>query len=660
MASKDRSERGRSWGPKAAEAVVSTESKTESSELPTSPSQDVHTLLQTTHNTSQFPNQERRFRSSSGPAVRPAAESSRVRAIQEKLFAQGITTFPTTSSSKPSPITKERKEPWEPKDERIIREVRKPRSMSSMYVTPVWPSPRVESGGAQDFLWDEQSIVMSESATEDAAEYLGVGLGEDAGKDAGEQQSRNSSTSDYTEQPLSAQEQDLKRAQQNNVYKENTPSVSPAEQHQQPSEPCTSPRDQSHQFDHLPPGIYAFEYALAPFFAKYPSYRSQMEPPSPTDCSTPVSFSSPPGSPSSLDSSIASQEFIHSPAEDNLPAIIVKKHTLRTRIKILHILTLLTRCSIIQTLASQLEYSSWKEGSASAYKEYSKMYKAADAALSMAQELRSDGLRARCYFWRGRACGGQQNWNEGVSAFEKAMQFDTATTVGNAGDDRKTGLTAVERAEVKFLKCSVEKRARYDVAERKQRWKRDEERAWKIVAGTDQDFEEVIVWTKSPPWRPDMEGIMRQWMQATGRREQTARLSPVLGSDGEWKSNNVDDAEEEVRWAGRALTPNEINYIENGDKRKEPLLRWHDRAQNLGNRRRQPPLQPIRVGSRKSSELGSAVQVEPAGGDGRCDMLTGTPKTATLFASLASLFDKASPTSGVASPLVGEERESIR
>jgi hypothetical protein len=375
--------------------------------------------------------------------------------------------------------------------------------------------------------------------------------------------SRGRVRNDENANPLAEQEYSKRSSREDSAVEKERNPPSPSE----PRSPDHASPSQGRQ--HMPLNISAFNYALEPFLRANPRYAGQIEPPSPPDSSTSSDSLSPVALHSSDDAVTDAREVRRMPVRAKLPPIVANKNRLDTRIKVLNVKMTLMRCAVIDRAAWELERNAWKKGSTSVYDEYSKMYKLVENAILVAKKLRSDELQARCFYWLGRACGRQRYWDEAEQAFEKAIHFDTEIEENGRGK----GLLPTERADVRFLKRSVQKRAQRAAADRKQRRKRDEEMAWKLAETRNLDFDEVVIWNKSPPWCPDTESAMRQWMQATGRE---IEASPQLDSDGEWQDPVDEDESLELEWVARPFTPEEIYYIEHGDNRQAPLTRQND------------------------------------------------------------------------------------
>src|SRR5205823_559243 len=119
------------------------------------------------------------------------------------------------------------------------------------------------------------------------------------------------------------------------------------------------------------------------------------------------------------------------------------------------------------------------------------------------------------------------------------------------------GLTQMEKADVGYLLQSAKRHCNSDDAERRERWERDEERAWKLSVETGRPFEEVVEWSRSPLWQPDMERIMQQWMDGI----ESDAVSSEAPSEATRKSNT------HHHWVNRPLIQEEIQYITFGNRK---------------------------------------------------------------------------------------------
>ena len=133
-----------------------------------------------------------------------------------------------------------------------------------------------------------------------------------------------------------------------------------------------------------------------------------------------------------------------------------------------------------------------------------------------------------------------------------------------------------------------------------------------IMEKTGKSFEEVIEYTKSPLWRPDLEAIHHQWALTRGREMPSlfgANMSPTSppSSSDRDASENTDGSSSTVRMADstlgygmdapardnveggslslagedfeqhlflKRLTKAEIDYIEHGDSHKKPKSKF--------------------------------------------------------------------------------------
>jgi hypothetical protein len=251
------------------------------------------------------------------------------------------------------------------------------------------------------------------------------------------------------------------------------------------------------------------------------------------------------------------------------------KDILGTRIRITNVKVNLMRCAIIDRAASELEHKTYRKANTPASQEYVKMDNIVKGALLVAQKLRSDGLKARCYYWKGRACGRQRFWNDAKRAFERAEQLDQAAEE----NEHEKGLLPSERADINFLKRSVQKRAERADKERKWREEWNEKIEWKTERAGNVDLK-VVDARKSPMWRPETESAIRQWMERFGR---TLESSPDLGSDG-GSNRSIDrswqDEDETLErdWVKRPLSEAELRYVEHGDGNQAPHTRRREES----------------------------------------------------------------------------------
>ncbi|KAF2240928.1 hypothetical protein BU26DRAFT_184555 [Trematosphaeria pertusa] len=331
---------------------------------------------------------------------------------------------------------------------------------------------------------------------------------------------------------------------------------------------------------HLPAHVSAFEYAMSPFLRAHPRYLACLQPPSPSSESSftfgPASPRRRPPDPDEI--SVNTDELRPStPPADGIPPIVEHKKSLRVRIKVLRIRVALMRCAVLARAAWELEHNPWKSETA-VYREYSKMGKIADGALDLARELKSDGLQARCLYWKGRACGGKRYWDEAVPAFRQAELLDTREDDAGEGE-AQCRLTRTERQDLKFLLESAKARAENEKEERELRYRRDEERAWQRADLLGRGFEEVVQWSRSPPWHPDMERIMQGWMAERGGhgQEEGADVANSGGEDEE-AGGIVWNAEAQEQWVLRPLTREERWYIENGGRISKRMGKRDPRA----------------------------------------------------------------------------------
>jgi hypothetical protein len=243
------------------------------------------------------------------------------------------------------------------------------------------------------------------------------------------------------------------------------------------------------------------------------------------------------------------------------------KKNLGTRIGLLKVKVILMRCAIIDHAASELECNTYGKANTRASQEYVKMHNLAKGALSIAQNLRNEGPKARCYYWMGRAYGRQRLWNDAKRAFERAEELDQVAE----GNERGKGLLRSERTDIKFLERSVQKRAERADKDRKEREKWTAEIEWKTEQAGAKD-EKVVHARKSPMWRPETESAIRQWMD---RFDRTFECSPDLGSDSGSimsvdRSWQEEDETLERDWAKRPLSEAELRYVEHGDGNLAP------------------------------------------------------------------------------------------
>jgi len=496
------------------------------------------------------------------------------------------TNFPTTKRLSPN-----RGEPWSRSDENS--QLRSLESMANR-CRPAHQTPNERSDAVHMQLLHEHA--QSSEATLETTTW-----------EAREEQGRTGPEVKNSTETLMSRDRDAKGSSSDHINTRNTSSQPPSPQ--APRKPWPPERPSSHaspsQRAFLPLNISAFDFALEPFLRSHQYYSTYDNSPSPTDSISTNSPSLTPTSPNDASRTIQAREIQPLPVQNDLPPIIANKDRWNTRISIMGVKVTLMRCAVIDRAAWELERNAWKKNSTLIYKEYSKMSKLVESALLLAKELQSDGLQARCFYWMGRACGRQRYWDEAEQAFEKALQFDAAME----GNGQSKGLLPSERSDIKFLKRSVQKRAQRAGTDREQRWRRDEEMAWRFAEIRNVEFEDIVVWDRSPPWCPDTESAMQQWMQAT---EREIDFSPALGSYGEWKDPQNEDESLELEWVGRPFTPDEMYYIEHGDNRQAPHTRQYGDtrccsypAQLKRNPRDRPP--PIHTMGLRPVGLGIAV-----------------------------------------------------
>ncbi|KAF2690538.1 hypothetical protein K458DRAFT_459728 [Lentithecium fluviatile CBS 122367] len=546
MPNDEQTERGRSPDTKTKTQSNNSQLKAITSDMPTNSSQDVTPTARTAQHAAKTTQGALPSPSPSGLGLCNTTFSY-IQTRIEKLLGQSQSEFPSRFTSVMlDRLLNEQKERWKKgsraSESEAIRAENRSRS-------------RAEGDGAPSILPQDLSAHVADAEMRSSSSESVI------------KPERSSSIGHNDKHPSSAQRDSSESASQGKQRAEAIPDP-PFYEHQPSEQLASQPEDNNP----LSLGVPAFDYAIAPFLEANLSYHSYIEPPSLIESPTSASLSSPLTGPEpdeiSVVTSVEDESF---PVPNSLPPIVQNNSTFKTRLKILDVRTALIRCAVVSRTALELEQLPCKKDKTLASNEYSKVYVIADLALNTARELQSDGLQARCYYWKGRACGGQKCWNDAVHAFEKALQFDTADE--ELEPENRGGLTPIEKADVHFLKRSAERRAIHDEPVRRARMLRDEERAWVIADKNDQEFNAVVKWTRSPGWNPDLEDVMRQWMQRTGRKEKRIELSPVLGSDGKEKIRYSDPDNDEVKWAGRPLTQEEIDYIEHGS-REAPLLRW--------------------------------------------------------------------------------------
>ncbi|KAF1972111.1 hypothetical protein BU23DRAFT_166139 [Bimuria novae-zelandiae CBS 107.79] len=227
----------------------------------------------------------------------------------------------------------------------------------------------------------------------------------------------------------------------------------------------------------LPASISAFEWALEPWLVSHPSYRAALAPTTPWSSSL-SSF------PSEVDSSFDSAE-VSVATDDAFPEIplesmglyVRSRDEVLTRVRMLHVRTLLLRCAVLwrtawalETTPLSLPYSKQygqrapgdrddEEGSGErmashSYKAYSTAGRTAEKAEKMARDLGVDGLQARAWYWRGRADAGRRYWDEAAAAFRRARELDRppqGRDRGGVEEYGRSGLTPWERKDAVWL-----------------------------------------------------------------------------------------------------------------------------------------------------------------------------------------------------------------
>ncbi|KAJ4301774.1 hypothetical protein N0V90_003868 [Kalmusia sp. IMI 367209] len=355
-----------------------------------------------------------------------------------------------------------------------------------------------------------------------------------------------------------------------------------SEDHSRPPE-AQSPHDPL-----LPPSLSAFEWALSPWLKDHPEYELAYSPPASSNLSSPLPLPQTP--PDAGEVSAASDEvFPDIQYETGIAPFVAHKDKVHTRIRVLQVRTALIRCAILSRSARELEHGAEWKGSKPAYKEYSKMNRVVDKAGQMAEELGSHGLQARCWYWKGRACGGQRYWDEAVKAFEKACYLDPLAELnssalhedGESDDERvgagaygRSGLTPLEKSDVRFLLESVKKKDKMEFDKRYKRRMEDRGEMARLVG-----MEEYV----KEPWDPHKERIDADEVDVTN-----------------WEGGNSDDGEETIfdkrredkDGAFRKFTDAEWTYIN-----KEVMLEHeaHDNLQSELRRAEQAPRENNRV-----------------------------------------------------------------
>jgi hypothetical protein len=295
------------------------------------------------------------------------------------------------------------------------------------------------------------------------------------------------------------------------------------------------------------------------------------------------------------------------------------KNSLGTRIRISNVEVNLMRCAIIDGAASELERKTYRRANTPASQEYAKMHNIVQDALRIAQILRSDGLKARCHYWKGRTCGRQRFWLDAKRAFEKAEELDQAAKE----NDHEKGLLPSEKADIKFLKRSVQKRAERADKDRKEREELIARIEWRTEQAGIED-PKVVDAKKSPMWRPETESAIRQWMERFGR---TFESSPDLGSDGASirsidRSSQDEDETLERDWVKRPLSEAELRYVEHGDGNQAT----HTRRRNESPKPSRPSIATQKLRGRPSNLRISSFTSNTFGtADGLGITVNGTP-----------------------------------
>ncbi|KAF1955805.1 hypothetical protein CC80DRAFT_548873 [Byssothecium circinans] len=559
---------------------------------------------------------ESRSRSASGSRFRSREPSKRVKEIQGQLTKGGQLAVPRPDLPLPERIADEKRRPWEGDDDSS------PRPLGNNATVQSLPNEKIEPWERErDAEIERQSVLRTKrkQGKDNAEEEVAYGANSEA--EEGDEEV-------HTESPF------------------NERLVSPSESGNDDSSTPTNPRKPATVT--TPLKITNYNLPFTPFdYETYPWLNSNEFPdpniPEHRDPSINSSRSSS-HSPDADEVSVKSEEMLVDLPADPLPPIIRNKDSLPIRIKVMRVRTLLMTCEAIAHTALRLERSPW-ESDATIYREYSKINKHAEHGLALSRELRSDGLQARCFYWIGWAAGGQREWRDAAKAFKDAMEHDIGDETKSDGTIKKNpGLRPAERENVKALYSSVLSRAK-----RRERlgWRqkaKDEEKAMKIAEETGKPIDEVIEYTKSPPWRPDLEFIEQRFAHAMEKRLSPTSKSPIIltGQSSEANKNSSapqtetlsvrtediktqDTKPEEVEQSLflQKLTQAEVNYIMNGDKKPkvlfdtDHLISGQPEPPKMKGLRNAPP-EPIKIsnGKNKSNAANSTPVEEKLGGFG--------------------------------------------
>ncbi|PSN62268.1 hypothetical protein BS50DRAFT_592469 [Corynespora cassiicola Philippines] len=174
----------------------------------------------------------------------------------------------------------------------------------------------------------------------------------------------------------------------------------------------------------LPLATHPFEYAMKPYLDENALSLSYLPYPSPTASSEHLDLPSPPppGTPSKA--SVSSSHLFDLHLEDEIPSYLRADFVSRTLI--LRLGMLLLRCCILEHNVLALSHAPWRIDDSipknSPYFQYSKIWKTARAARAVAEDLDSEKLKARCWYWEGLGNAGQGDWEAAHTAFGMAWR----------------------------------------------------------------------------------------------------------------------------------------------------------------------------------------------------------------------------------------------
>ncbi|CAO2654589.1 Nn.00g113220.m01.CDS01 [Neocucurbitaria sp. VM-36] len=265
------------------------------------------------------------------------------------------------------------------------------------------------------------------------------------------------------------------------------------------------------------------------------------------------------------------------PIPDGIPTHLKEKDEFKTKMRLILLRTLLTRCEVLLSIVHELERKPWAyDATKPPYYYYSKIRNFAYRARRLAEALESRDLQARCEYWAGRGCGGTRDWHAASQHFALAIKLDVENDTFPSGRTKKRALRPNEKEDVHFLLESVTRRH--------ERWLRDTADA-RGAAQYESEFtgkriEECINWDSmdSPTWLPERDRVVQIWKREGRTGKKKGGTVEDLGDDRECddiEEKRKQDNKYEQDLTRREFSAQERHYILHGDsqtaKRKEKI-----------------------------------------------------------------------------------------